>query len=46
MSGNILSMVQGIFGATLYHCKMCRFQFHDFRSIPQEAPKTVSQSAA
>lgn len=32
LTKNPFSMVQALFGAHLYHCVFCRFQFYDLRS--------------
>ena len=39
MFRSILSMVQRVFGANLYHCRYCRIQFYDMRAPVAPEPK-------
>jgi hypothetical protein len=42
LSRNPFRYVQGMFGARLYHCSLCRLQFHDLRSPARRAEETRS----
>ena len=39
-----ISWLQGLFGANLYHCVLCRMQFYDFRSFQRSNLKAPSKT--
>lgn len=42
---NPLRLAQGMLGATLYYCWLCRFQFYDIRSRKPTGPEIVRRAA-
>ena len=47
MYKSFFSFAQGVFGATLFHCRYCRLQFYDMRAtLSPEAKERVASGIA